>query len=254
MAVPQYLNGNKERIKAYNQDYDGWFEAYSVHKKIEPISQVYKVFNLDNKPLNRRAIKDLFNNYENANDLYFAFICTMVWGKRGLVGDGGVNKNFVLYETNKKQIIQTLQNSITLMKENKLNDAWKTLSGLKGLGPSYLTKLIYFFSYDFAETIKLRPLIFDTIQAKNYASLLIQAGSLDKFKKLYRGDLNNVYSKINFNMYNEYLKDMNDWATKIEVEPDNLEAFIFGIGIDASDNPRLALKTIANNYLNNNQS
>jgi hypothetical protein len=224
MPVPQYLIDNRQNITNYNQNYNGWFNGYQNYRVQYPIiNNVYDQFNSNDNPLSRAAIKQLYANANNDEDLFFAFICTMVWGQRGLVGDGGVERFFDSYLRYSEDISQKL-NSIKINFD--LIYSFNLLNNIERLGPSYSTKVIYFMKYD---NFFLKPLIFDKKQLKLYFKLLQLGQFTTKLDRIFNNDIRNcTLTKLRKSTnYLDYIIDMNDWAKNIHVEPDSLEAWTF---------------------------
>jgi hypothetical protein len=226
MAVPQYLIDNRENILNYNQNYNGWFVGYQNYREqYTIIENVYNQFNNNENPLSRQAIKNLYANAINDEELFFAFICSMVWGRRGLVGDGGVIKHFNYYVQHQVDIVVNLKQSFNYFSQNDITGSFKKLKEIRFSGVSYITKILYFAGYN--EDYLIKPIIFDTIQARNYCKLLSLVKANLKRERMFPNPDNIIYTNLNQQCYLDYLVDMNYWANSLEVECDRLEAWIF---------------------------
>jgi hypothetical protein len=226
MAVPQYLIENRENILNYNQNYDGWFSGYKNYiEQYQIIKKVYDQFNNKENQLTREAVKILYAIADNDDDIFFAFICSMVWGRRGLVGDGGVKKHFDNYIQNQNNIVSNLKQSFQYFSQNDIIGSFRSLKEINLLGTSYVTKILYFAGYD--KDYLIKPIIFDTIQARNYCKLLSLVNANLKRERLFPKPDNKIYTNLNQQCYLDYLVDMNYWAKEINVECDCLEAWIF---------------------------
>lgn len=149
--------------------------------------------------------------YKGKADFIYPFTLSMIWGFS--------TNGYGTYRTNK--YLETVENrdkikrALDLVKDNKIETAYKTLKEIKGLNISYISKVLYFATR--ALEIKNYALIFDIRVASALVKLLnpevaafLEVTPSNKFK--------------DYQKYNEML---HHWATELKVEAEALEMFLF---------------------------
>jgi len=98
--------------------------------------------NLPDTPLDRTQVRDICQ--DTSQSVLFGYLCVMAWGGQGRYGFGSRNAQSAWDEQDK------LQSCLTTLRAGNLSrsEAYDLFCGsgkIEGLGPAYLTKLLYFF-------------------------------------------------------------------------------------------------------------
>ncbi len=100
-------------------------------------------FGLPNTPLNRLSVRNYCRDF-NQNVL-FGYLCVMAWGGQGV----GVTRRHAISAWDHRERISQILNSLRTNQALSRAEAYDLFAGensIPGLGPSYWTKLIFFFS------------------------------------------------------------------------------------------------------------
>ena len=99
-------------------------------------------YNLPKKSLTKTELINICNN----EDVLFGYLCVMAWGAQGR-GPSGPKYAQSCWASKEKMefLIKSVKNN-HLSRENAYNIFAKKENKIKGLGPSYFTKLLFFFS------------------------------------------------------------------------------------------------------------
>lgn len=163
--------------------------------------------------VSRADVIKAFNNYYSGNGDYMrAFLLTMIWGF-GKTGYGTYRTNSYLSNAENKRIIK---DSIDAVKKNDLKFAFDNLTKIKGLGVSYITKVIYFATR--GAGIQDYALIFDIRVAH---SLVRLSASNDVY------EIVTVSPTTKFEDYMKYNTLLHRLAKQYEVEAEAIELFLF---------------------------
>jgi hypothetical protein len=179
------------------------------------LSEPHKLLikNFEGKMITRADVINAYETYYSVHiDVMIPFLLTMVWGFANTGYGTHRTNNYIANPENIKLIKQSLE----AVKNNNLKTAFKTLKQIKGLGVSYLTKILYFASRGVG--LKEYALIYDI----RVASSLIQ---LTTPKELFQIVTVNPSSK--YEDYASYNKLVHQLATKYKVEADVIELFLF---------------------------
>jgi hypothetical protein len=268
--APMYLINNVDRIRNIEQQAFSWSKAYNVqenHTYSEHGRQAMAELQIQFKgSLKRDKVIDLFRFPET---YYLGFLASNVWG-----GISVQNGHFRSALTYKKEIIENIIKSIndafaTNSKE-EIRTIYLSLYGgknhIKGIGPSYFTKL-FFFVGQANDEIMLKPLILDKWTQNAFFALLSQIEEYDLLRQFFNQKVNLNHSKrLNRNIctvslrgnvdnkseaYWKFINLLNEWAKILDVPVSKIEEFVFGtaLNIDRNiDNPRIELSEIIYRY------
>ena len=184
-----------------------WSKLSAPHKKL--------IADFKEKTITRaHVIKAYEDYYKNGKDVLRPFLLTMIWG----FSDTG----YGTYRTNKyivsKDNLKLIKESVDAVKLNDIETAFAKLKKIKGLGISYISKVLYFASK--AAGNKDYVLIFDIRVARSLINI-----NTDKDV----ADLVNIYPSSKHEDYNKYNKLMHVVAKKYKVDADVIELFLFDL-------------------------
>jgi hypothetical protein len=171
----------------------------------------------EDKEITRQDVINAYNNYylDNNMGVMKAFLLTMVWGFADTGYGTHRTNNYISSEEN-RMIIKNALDSIDRNDQNSLKKAFKELTKVKGLGVSYLTKILYFATR--AKNQDNYALIFDIRVA---ASLI----KLTTPKEIY--EIVNIGPSSKFKDYQNFNSLIHKLAEDNNVEADQLEMYMF---------------------------
>ena len=143
--------------------------------------------------------------------IYYVIMWGYPRGMRGQANDAEIFKNINLIS---EIINKPKRNSL---KEEDWESIRKSLSGIKGLGISTISKLLYFRTFKFGD--------FNALILDDRLLRVFQHGEFKEFEKLKNLKRTNAMSH-----YLYYLEIMHETAKEIEASPENLEMFLFTFG------------------------
>lgn len=216
MNLDKYINqirGLKPMAQEFNYNAKKWQQLSSEHKIL--VSDFEDIY------ISRDDVVKVFNNYYFGNSDYMrAFLLTMIWG----FGDTGYGtfrtNNFISTPANTELIKQSIDSA----RVNDLERAYNLLKKIKGLGVSYISKVLYFATR--GAGIQDYALIFDNRVAQSLVRLF--AGN-----DIYR--LVNISPSSKFEDYQTYNKIIHQFAKQYEVEADVIELFLFNRSFDKTE-------------------
>ena len=177
----------------------------------------YLIQDFNDKEITRQDVINAFKNYYQNNDIGVmrAFLLTMVWGFAD-TGYGTHRTNNYISSGENIVIIKNALDHINRNDQDSLKKAFEELTKIKGLGVSYLTKILYFATR--AKNQDNYALIFDIRVAASLVKLttpkeifeIVNIGPSSKFKDYQ--DFNNLIHKL---------------ALDNKVEADQLEMYLF---------------------------
>lgn len=177
----------------------------------------YLIQDFNDKEITRQDVINAFKNYYQNNDIGVmrAFLLTMVWGFAD-TGYGTHRTNNYISSGENIVIIKNALDHINRNDQDSLKKAFKELTKIKGLGVSYLTKILYFATR--AKNQDNYALIFDIRVAASLVKLttpkeifeIVNIGPSSKFKDYQ--NFNNLIHKV---------------ALDNKVEADQLEMYLF---------------------------
>lgn len=168
-----------------------------------------EVIQFEDKDISRKDIINAFQSYYiNESSFLYPFVLTMIWG----FADTG----YGTYRTNKYlNNLEKIDEGMQALKENRLQDSFKSFMKIDGLNISYVSKLLYFGSR--ANKHPNYALIFDI----RVARALVQLINPDIV-----GFLQIMPSK-KYKDYEKYNHLIHNYAKELDVEAEGLEMFLF---------------------------
>lgn len=143
--------------------------------------------------------------------IYYVIMWGYPRGMRGQANDAEIFKNINLIS---EIINKPKRNSL---KEEDWESIRKSLSSIKGLGVSTISKLLYFRTFKFGD--------FNALILDDRLLRVFQNGEFKEFEKLKNLKRTNAMSD-----YLYYLEIMHETAKEIGASPENLEMFLFTFG------------------------
>jgi hypothetical protein len=164
------------------------------------------------KHISRKTVITKFKEYyaEKNGDYIIPFLYTMIWGYDSNYGPHRTHKIML----NAKNM-NFIKSGIDLMNDNKFDEAYESLKLVKGLGISYISKILYFAGR--AKKMKQYPLIFDIRVATAFMQLVDT--DLSSILKIVPSDSLESYKKYNAMIH--------DWAKQLNVDAEQIEFFLF---------------------------
>lgn len=143
--------------------------------------------------------------------IYYVIMWGYPRGMRGQANDAEIFKNINLIS---EIINKPKRNSL---KEEDWESIRKSLSSIKGLGVSTISKLLYFRTFKFGD--------FNALILDDRLLRVFQHGEFKEFEKLKNLKRTNAMSGYLF-----YLDVMHETAKELGVSPENIEMFLFTFG------------------------
>ena len=203
-SCPSYQDLSKD-VYAYNYDNKWDKPMYKGNAVFEELKKKY-----GHQSLTRDMIINLFKQGK-----YFdGFLCAMVWGNMGTYMGGKKRFESVFDNSNKDKI----DNVVALLKNGDIENAYTSLcnkeqNGIRGLGMSFFTKLLYFAGASI-NNLPFQPLIYDRIMDQRYTRILSIIG-----KNKPRGE---------YNRYKDYCKRMEELRKLLDLQSvGQVEALLF---------------------------
>ena len=160
------------------------------------------------------VIKAYEDYYKNPKNVLRPFLLTMIWG----FSDTGYGTYRTKKYIDSKDNLKHIEESLNSVKNDKTEAAFNTLKKIKGLGVSYISKVLYFASK--AAGNKDYVLIFDIRVARSLINI-------NTHKDI--AELVNIYPSSKHEDYNKYNKLMHVIAKKYQVDADVIELFLFDL-------------------------
>ena len=234
-------------IKGYNT------RLKSLMEKNSQLSEDLKPILKDGK-LSREKVFEWLKG-----DPYKGFLAAMLWGGISTAtSKRKMESNAEQAFSTEKERVETILNSVVeLLKAGKEGDAFDFLCSregkIDGIGVSYLTKIMYFFSPD----VKKESLIFDKWGRFMHAALLMEdkTAKVEDFysyrkNKDYKSELVSVKSEKE--LYLDYLSRMRSIDNDNIASAGHLEAFLFGKVLNKKNrndsNPRYYLYNLVKSH------
>lgn len=186
-----------------------WTKLPEAHKEL--------IIEFEDKEITRQDIINAYNNYysDNSNGYMKAFLLTMIWGF-AKTGYGTHRTNNYTSTKENRLKIQTALNFINENNQDSLKNAFNQLNEIKGLGISYLTKILYFSTR--AKNIDNYALIFDIKVARAFIKLTTP-------KEIY--EIVNVGPSSKFKDYQKFNNLIHNMAKENNIDADQLEMYLF---------------------------
>ena len=177
----------------------------------------YLIQDFNDKEIARQDVINAFKNYYQNNDIGVmrAFLLTMVWGFAD-TGYGTHRTNNYISSGENIVIIKNALDHINRNDQDSLKKAFKELTKIKGLGVSYLTKILYFATR--AKNQDNYALIFDIRVAASLVKLTTP-------KEIF--EIVNIGPSSKFKDYQNFNNLIHKLALDNKVEADQLEMYLF---------------------------
>ena len=206
-----------KRIKELHPLTDSKF-AYNLSRWIN-LKKDYKVLlqDFENRDISRQHVIDEFKDYfsGHSKDCMKAFLMTMVWGFADTGYGTHRTNNYISSEAN-RAAIKNAFDYINRNEQDSLKNAFKELKKIKGLGISYLSKVLYFATR--AKGQANYSLIFDIRVA---ASLI----ELTTPKEIF--EIVTIAPSSKFKDFESYNRLIHKLAKENHVEADQIEMYLF---------------------------
>jgi hypothetical protein len=170
------------------------------------------VTDYEDKYISRQQIIDAFAEYYagHQKNALRPFLLSMIWGFAG-AGYGCFRTNgYLTYP-------EIIEEAIDLIKSKEIEQAFKKLKSIPGLGISFISKILYFASK--AANIPEYCLIFDIRVAQSLLKLYFPEELSQTLE---------VFPVSKYVEYHKYCKFLHAFAQKNKVEADAVELFLFG--------------------------
>jgi hypothetical protein len=204
-------------IRKLNPNVDSKFK-YNTNRWTK-LNERYKVEirDFENTDITRQNIIDCYQEYFSGKSECFIkpFLLTMVWGFADAGYGSHRTNNYLSNEMNIKLIEQSFE-FIKNGDQQGIEKAFKLLQKIKGLGISYVTKVLYFATK--AKGIVEYSLIFDI----RVAASLIKLTAPEEIYGVVK-----IQPSSKFNDYKIFNDIMHAAANKYSVSADNLEMYLF---------------------------
>lgn len=165
--------------------------------------------------ISRRDVIDSFKDYYEKRDNFLRpFLLTMIWGFED-TGYGTFRTNKYLKKPGNQKVIK---DSFDAVAKVDLENAFKQLMSIEGLGVSYVSKLLYFASR--AANIREYMLIFDF----RVANALVMLADPEIFGLVI------IHPSNKYINYKKYCTMVHQLARKYKLEADSIEYFLFRKG------------------------
>lgn len=213
----EFTKEQQLEIQKLNPNIDSKFK-YNTSRWTK-LNELYKIEirDFENKDITRQNIIDCYRDYFSGKSGSFIkpFLLTMVWGFADTGYGTHRTNNYLSNDVNIKLIEESIQ-FIHKGDKKGIEKAFKTLKKIKGLGISYLTKVLYFATK--AKGIAEYSLIFDIRVA---ASLIM----LTAPKEIY--GVVTIQPSSKYNDYEIFNDIMHATANKYSVSAEQLEMYLF---------------------------
>jgi hypothetical protein len=253
-TLPTYLKDRAEAIRGLNaQTLPQFGNAYLGWKQPQML-RLYKAF-----PSNSLQRDDLVKLYAEWTDPVLAAVATFVWGYIDTRKDMRLQQVLAVDES---ELLTRLNRIQDLVKGGKLEEAFRSCcssgeNSIPGVGMSFFTKIFFFVGAADA-WVNPKPLILDRWTTNAFFALRGQSKGTKEARDLFTIPSHTSLARykaislkndpeVQSNAYVEYVTLMNDWAAQLEVAPDKLEQFVFGIDLRRDrlpTNPRNELLAI----------
>ncbi|QVY67109.1 hypothetical protein [Polaribacter sp. Q13] len=193
------------RNSKFKYDSARWVKLEPDFKKL--------IIDFEDKKINREeVIKAYSEYYSGKGDPIRAFMLTMIWG----FADTGYGTHRTNSYVSVPSNIALIKSAIDAVNQNNLKVAFNDLKKIKGLGVSYITKVLYFATRGANQSNY--ALIYDI----RVASSLVQ---LTTPKEIF--DIVSVSPSSKFKDYEKYNALIHNLAIKNKIDAESLEMFLF---------------------------
>ena len=205
----------KNDIKALQSNPQDGFDY--IPKRWALLSDKYKalIVEFENGKVNRIDVIESYKAYYAGNGSYIKpFLLTMIWG----FGNAGYGNHRTNKYLDNLEHLEQIKKAFDAVKNENIALAFKELEKIKGLGMSYISKVLFFAAK--AIGIKHYPLIFDIMVARSLVRFTTPA-------EVYQ--LVDIMPSSKYKDYEAYNALMHQQAELLEVEAETIELFLFNI-------------------------
>lgn len=254
----EYIKSNVDCINNHNTPSYGW----KLNRFNKPLKIIIDAENdypdfanalsaIDKDRLTREDVSKCYKK-----DLYYGFIATLLWGgyHKGRYNKGKDGRFVTILKIKKETIVERINRVKSLLLADNVVEAFNSMlkgeNHINGIGLSYITKVLYFLSYD--SEMEIKPLIFDSIAKKIHCAIMIDKPEDCVNEWYYYRGKDLCCKKHHDEMYIKYLRDMCELSNSYGISSaDKLEEALFGKPYCKSiDNPR----TVVCAYLKRSKS
>lgn len=165
-----------------------------------------------NKEISRLEIIKSYRDYfSGKSEAVKPFLMTLIWGYANTGYGYSRTKPLI-----KRSVFKNIISAIDELKEDKIEIAFEKLQSIKGLGISFISKILYFSSK--ALEREDYQLIFDS----RVASSLLKLSVGEELSKLFK-----LTPSDKFEDYEDYNKLMHNMAKENSLEADSIEMFFY---------------------------
>lgn len=200
------------QINALKPENTGCIYKTSVWKNL---SNDHKglVRDYEDKELARVNVTKAYQDYFSGKGDYLrAFLLTMIWGFED-TGYGTFRTN--IYITNPEHT-ERIRTALEAVGQNDIEKAFRELKRIKGLGISYISKVLFFATK--AKGISEYCLVFDIRVAR--ALVMLNAPT-------FVNDIINVTPSDKWEDYRKYNEMIHNYAVQYQVDAEAIELFLF---------------------------
>jgi len=182
-----------------------WKNLSDEHKEL--------VRDFENIMVSRADVVKAYEEYYSAKGDYLrAFLLTMIWGFED-TGYGTFRTNSYITIPEHTERVRT---ALEAVGQNDIEKAFKELKRIKGLGISYLSKVLFFASK--GKGLTDYCLVFDIRVAR--ALVMLNAPA-------FVNDIINVMPSDKWEDYRKYNEMIHNYASQYQVDADAIELFLF---------------------------
>jgi hypothetical protein len=182
-----------------------WKNLSAEHKEL--------IRDFEDKMVSRADVIKSYNDYYTGSGDYLrAFLLTMIWGFED-TGYGTFRTNSYITIPAHTERVRT---ALEAVGKNNIEKAFKELKRIKGLGISYLSKVLFFATK--GKGLTDYCLVFDIRVARSLVMLTAPA---------FVNDIVNVYPSDKWEDYQKYNDMIHNYAKQYNVEAEALELFLF---------------------------
>jgi len=247
MKLFDYVKNNVDSINKFEQQEFNWvckkdgtqFEIIRQLKKDN--GKVVAVLNEIPQSLSRNAVAECMRE-----DIYKGFLAVLLWG--GMHKYVFSRRHFLTAIAQQRStVIDILKRVKGLIDKGNLEEAYVSMCNgaenhIKGVGPSYFTKIMYFLGY--GNKGNMRPFIYDSFL--KYAHFALMVGRDENpFYYYVPVDDGFVYAEYTTpaEVYVHYCKTMIEVSRELGIQsPSNLEAWLFSRRTPGGATPRMVAK------------
>jgi len=201
-----------EEIRTLQPHYTGcvyktvvWKNLSAVHKEL--------VRDFENKMVSRADVVKAYEEYYiGKGDYLRAFLLTMIWGFEDTGYGTFRTNNYITIPAHTERVKTALE----AVRKNNIEKAFKELKHIKGLGISYLSKVLFFATK--GKGITDYCLVFDIRVAR--ALVMLNAPA-------FVNDIINVMPSDKWEDYRKYNEMIHNLALQYQVDAEAIELFLF---------------------------